>query len=380
MTSAVETSAPETPRIGVVRRVSWRTWMLVRTFGRVLRFLAKSVYVGLAIAAIGALGFGLLTLTAGGMAADVLAALGITPAEASREVMASLATLVIVVGAFAAAGIDHWIRHRPSPTAALRRAGNVLRSRASDFADEWRSAGAERAHLAHRRRQLKERNPRSRPGEIARRKSGEPIRAHRTWLVAPTSRGGGACLVAPVTGQVWPDGQLIASCESDLVRRLSGDAAVDHPGPAPDLDCLCGIYALKRSMWPPPRHRAPLASGVVALTGRVIEATRGYRAERATIDGPLRVAVWCAGIVDGTLWTPETEGFWQPTPPNPCPFQPEVLAVGAAEYIGFCALHARRAEDRLGQVALTTPAAVRAQLELRYGVDVEAIGRGHQWT
>jgi hypothetical protein len=59
---------------------------------------------------------------------------------------------------------------------------------------------------------------------------------------------------------------------------------------APDPDCSCGIYALKPGV-PLPYYalRRVTVEGTVELSGRVIEATRGYRAEHARILGPLRL-------------------------------------------------------------------------------------------
>ncbi|MFN2490383.1 MAG: hypothetical protein ABR529_11725 [Actinomycetota bacterium] len=79
---------------------------------------------------------------------------------------------------------------------------------------------------------------------------------------------------------VWPSrGYYVAECP---------DAADDHV--APDEHCTCGIYAARDR-----KHLSEMAYGLyyhpddvrvigeVALAGKVIIATRGYRAERARI-------------------------------------------------------------------------------------------------
>jgi hypothetical protein len=54
---------------------------------------------------------------------------------------------------------------------------------------------------------------------------------------------------------------------------------VDHP--APFTGCTCGLYAYYRATTVPPSTGQVF--GVVAVTGRVILATRGMKAERMTI-------------------------------------------------------------------------------------------------
>ena len=76
-----------------------------------------------------------------------------------------------------------------------------------------------------------------------------------------------------VTGRVeWPIEQLTAfPCAT---------------GPAPDLDCTCGIYATRRlrdpgSAWRSGPQYAVHVVGAVALWGRVVEHESGYRAQHA---------------------------------------------------------------------------------------------------
>ncbi len=142
---------------------------------------------------------------------------------------------------------------------------------------------------------------------------------------------------------------------------------------------MCGIYALKRAGWPVPRHRSPLVAGRVALSGTVIEGSRGYRAQHAEIVGPLTVGLHCAGTVEKELWTSRQEAGWRPVRPRPCPFEAATLAVGSDEYVGLCAMHAAQAEDLLVGVPQVSPLGLQAQLELRYGVEVKVSERGRKW-
>ncbi|OAA25581.1 hypothetical protein UG55_102115 [Frankia sp. EI5c] len=79
---------------------------------------------------------------------------------------------------------------------------------------------------------------------------------------------------------LWrPDGLTEACCV-----RPEGSGQVPHDR-IPAADCACGLYAWRSpallSMARPPRWtRHPCVVGVARLGGRVIIASRGYRAER----------------------------------------------------------------------------------------------------
>lgn len=101
----------------------------------------------------------------------------------------------------------------------------------------------------------------------------EPIVAWRVWRVGPTGSLESVGLPVP-----WPEaGPLVAACPFGPYLSSS------HP--APVWSCSCGLYAAKR-----PELLAgalvrgqDLALGLVCLWGRVLEAPRGYRAERAAV-------------------------------------------------------------------------------------------------
>lgn len=96
-------------------------------------------------------------------------------------------------------------------------------------------------------------------------------------------------------GEITPNEKLTAECKKDAYERPSGiitwamiagtaTAYEDHEPkpshPAPDPDCLCGIYAYKEAVPLDPSGQ-PYAAGEVYLWGRIIEHSDGYRAEFA---------------------------------------------------------------------------------------------------
>lgn len=95
--------------------------------------------------------------------------------------------------------------------------------------------------------------------------SAAPVLGFRAWrLTASGARG---------VAQVWEGPRLDAVC-------------VAGPGAPHDAPCHCGIYAFKRAraLAPCLLRIAPWSvHGLVALSGRVVEHERGYRAQRAEV-------------------------------------------------------------------------------------------------
>ncbi len=93
-------------------------------------------------------------------------------------------------------------------------------------------------------------------------------------LLAVTGAGADPTTLAAGSGYAWTDGQNHAQC-----RR------VDHAGPVPGQDCTCGFYGfasdgtLRRSV----TEGAHDLAAVIAVSGRVIPARRGVRAQHAQI-------------------------------------------------------------------------------------------------
>ena len=103
----------------------------------------------------------------------------------------------------------------------------------------------------------------------------------RTWVVLKTDNG--EILLAGKTQFLWRSQQEIAAClgfTGYLAKKVSG------PHIAPEEHCRCGIYALKNPVEAILNESSKFAItvlGQVELTGKVIEGTGGYRAEKARI-------------------------------------------------------------------------------------------------
>ncbi|HSR14153.1 MAG TPA: hypothetical protein VLL51_00270 [Gemmatimonadales bacterium] len=129
--------------------------------------------------------------------------------------------------------------------------------------------------------------------------SPDPILGFRYWRIDVDGLRG-------VRGHRWAQPQLEAVCRWG------------RPGPAPHLsgECgrpPCGVYALKepgalvsafgrdstwsRLLWEETPLLEPGAYGVVALSGRIVEHERGYRAARASVRALVVVGVRSIAVV-----------------------------------------------------------------------------------
>lgn len=120
----------------------------------------------------------------------------------------------------------------------------------------------------------------------------DPFVGHRLWRVAPAGRYGNEpgdpILTSATTSTIWEGPRHVAGCRTRLPLRIGRSTLRPHPEqPAPVLGCRCGIYAMKDPMRPP--RPWMWAQGSVELSGIVFEGSRGYRAERARIVGPLEI-------------------------------------------------------------------------------------------
>ncbi len=120
----------------------------------------------------------------------------------------------------------------------------------------------------------------------------------RTWTIAPESRRDGTIvpLLTGIFGFPWRTATLDAKCA--IVERDHGSVGgrtrmVDrHHRVVPDPDCTCGIYATADVDARPAAlvvRTRPVASGFVALSGRILRAGTTLRAQRAAIVGPLAI-------------------------------------------------------------------------------------------
>jgi len=105
-----------------------------------------------------------------------------------------------------------------------------------------------------------------------------PVIGYREWVLI------GDEIISPLARTPWRESMMQAEClPSCRAARGLWRGATQHPGPAPDSACVCGIYAL----FTPPRRRGrerlALVRGAVALSGRIEVHRRGMRAEFARI-------------------------------------------------------------------------------------------------
>lgn len=110
----------------------------------------------------------------------------------------------------------------------------------------------------------------------------EPISAYRGWRVTGTG-----LLQSWYEDSLWPGGEM-RRAERNV---CTGDDGDEHPGRAPDEDCICGLYGMFRledvvsqigllKGWQdPPDYR--YAIGRAEYWGKTIIGTHGLRAEFA---------------------------------------------------------------------------------------------------
>lgn len=107
----------------------------------------------------------------------------------------------------------------------------------------------------------------------------DPIVAWRTWTLAG-SRDGSEVRLLPLFGdrRPWPvRAPARATCARGGRHRI------------PELECSCGLYAT-HGLEALRHSRDPAVLGTVALWGRIVEHTAGYRAELAY---PQRLRLVC---------------------------------------------------------------------------------------
>lgn len=132
------------------------------------------------------------------------------------------------------------------------------------------------------------------------RTSGEPLVVWRTWLIAaePRPSGNPVPLLTGLLGFPWRGPELDAKCtiqdhtaSSPLAHRRLVDR---HHVLIPDPDCTCGIYATRTSLDSPPSglipRGRPIATGFVELSGHILQTPEVFRAQHATIVGPLHIS------------------------------------------------------------------------------------------
>jgi len=163
----------------------------------------------------------------------------------------------------------------------------------------------------------------------------EPIEGWRAWRLHRTDAG--ALRIAPTTPRSdWEPGVPIhATCSGSHTREYmiyNPELAKFHRSPEPG--CTCGIHAMKGPERLRHANRAAGVVGTIAMWGRVIEHTKGYRAEFAYPARLRLVCSWC-------LWSAALPGV------------PARVLDREGDLIPVCERHAEQ------------PSAVGASLEVR---------------
>ncbi|GBC86801.1 hypothetical protein HRbin12_00800 [bacterium HR12] len=133
----------------------------------------------------------------------------------------------------------------------------------------------------------------------------EPIMGWRAWRLR--RRPDGLLRIAPTTPRSdWEPGVAIhATCSGAHTREYlvyNPELVAFHR--SPEIGCTCGIHAMKdprRLRRSRPGRRAGVV-GTIAMWGRVVEHTRGWRAEFAYPARLRLICVWC-------LWRGDLPGL-----------------------------------------------------------------------
>lgn len=121
----------------------------------------------------------------------------------------------------------------------------------------------------------------------------EPVLGWRAWRLRRIE--GGLRIVPTTPRSAWePRVAIHATCSGSHTREYmvyNPELAATHRSPEPG--CTCGIHAIKDPGRLARAGRSAAVVGRVAMWGRVIEHTKGYRAEFAYPSRLRLVCSWC---------------------------------------------------------------------------------------
>jgi len=125
--------------------------------------------------------------------------------------------------------------------------------------------------------------------------------AWRRWRLCP-DESGQPRLGSAHEDHIWSAPTLRAECDPSRTwsYRLALDARQQHQ--APMAGCRCGIHAYGTPELARPMGPGIWVHGRVLIGGPMFLTDNGYRGREATIDGPLRLTIECAGGDD--LYSP----------------------------------------------------------------------------
>lgn len=125
----------------------------------------------------------------------------------------------------------------------------------------------------------------------------EPLVGYRVWRIKPTPAG---MVLYSLNQQYEWKVENTAKClnSGPFIPWAHQQPPPKHEDPAPSVDCACGFYTSlpdqPLSEWAYILRGRVHASGTVALTGRVIRCSMGFKAEHAEIQSPVVLDVDCA--------------------------------------------------------------------------------------
>lgn len=114
----------------------------------------------------------------------------------------------------------------------------------------------------------------------------EPFVAWRAWQVCPDFRLRSTGFTVGKSVWAYPSDQYKAGlCNDRNGRSVQSGGTHD----APKFDCRCGLYCVKRAEDVSrhagvPKPGGSIVVGQISISGRIIVATEGYRAQYARID------------------------------------------------------------------------------------------------